>query len=231
MSRIAKVYTLRATSAIEIHQKLSTINTVVTNPLPRMNNLVLNGNRITGNLIIPYTDVVGFTNSKSYTFVLDVESGLTYIIGDTDGRDEAVHILNSTIDASANTIELKELTNQNIITDIFQILQAQHGRNFIKKMKLTFGATGLLFGGSTTPFYELEYRFVGNTCASTHPNYQSFVQNAIRIKANFGIFRLGPISHPTKPTTITINDDFSVRLWTDFPPQSWIAVLDILTNF
>lgn len=230
MPYVARVFTLRMASAIDIHNQLLPLTGQDNRTFPRIDNLVLNNNRITANVSVQYFGVGNLQNIETYHCVFDVNSRLVYIMGGTDGRSAIVQLLNRSIDPNFNVIEPRELTNENVIDDIFQVLRNQNARNFIKKMKLTFGIRGLQYQ-DPTPLYELEYRFVGNVCASTHVDYRTFVDNATSIKVNFGIYELGALERTDSPTSLGVSQDYSFRLWLDLPATDWIDLLDILTAF
>lgn len=228
MSQTAQVYRLRVNSAADIRNSLNDFTGRAANSFPRIENLRRASNRVTGTLLAQAIEH-GDTIFPVCDFVFDTNSGLCYLIGSAAGRVAGVDILGRQIDDNNEVISHMELTNENILEDIFEILKDQHVGNFIKKLKLTFGATGLRYH-SRTPLYELEYRLIGNVCASTHTDYDRFVNGAIGIRANFGIFNLGSVER-RNPTTLSVSQDCSFRLWFDLPPSEWITILDMLTNF
>lgn len=232
MPQTAQVFRLRVNTSNQIHQALTNLTGKTQEVYPRIENLSLDPttNRVIGSIHIRILEG-GFTVYPVFYFVCDVNTTYCYMIGSSGGRYNAIEVMNKEIDPDNPVITPIELTNDNVLEDIFGLLKSANNRNYIKKMKLKFGSNGLFFGDNNSPLYELEYRFVGNICASTHTEYQRFITGAIHVNANFGIWSLSTINRPLKATTLTVNKDFSFRLWFDYPYGDWINILDILTRF
>lgn len=236
MSMSAKIYNIMLNDPELIFTSIQPLSESV--GIPRIDNLENNNERITGRLVVEEISR-GIADVETYEFIFDFNRESFYLIGRSAIRDTAISTLNNSINSEINAIEQVELTSNQIVTDIFQLIRNSDNRNFIQKLRLMFGRQGVSYLGgrrvrnyTDIPLYELEYRFIGNQCASNHLDFRRFTDNAIKLSARFGIWTLGPIdkSNGTSPLKLEIRQDFSFRVWTHLPGTTWIEILNIFSH-
>lgn len=153
-----------------------------------------------------------------------------YLAGRKDARDMALDAF-ETLDALDGLITPHTLDNEHVAQGILERLRRQHNGNFIKRLRMQFGVTGIDYHNAT-PLYRLEYQLVSDTCASTHRSFDEFVRAATQVNATFGIVqlldRIVRTDKGDSPASLNVSPNSSVSCYMDLEEDAWYDILDYL---
>lgn len=227
-SRSAKVYKILDNNADLISQALRNMQSDSDQEFPRTEQVRMQERDSVEGIIWISRPNIGNLRCE---FLFRTNTNKAYLLGTTEAREAAYHVLNDLDGLERNMTEM-EITNRQLVDDVRNKLIAKHPRNFIKKMSLEFGVQGISYHNNTN-LYKLNYELVENTCGSTHSSFDKFVNAAQIVKVRFGIFEFFNIKRQgkrDKPAAMNMSTNFTVSFYSDIECTDWYNMLDYLAN-
>ena len=227
-SRSAKVYKILVNNLDDLLNPLNKMSSTDKTKFPRTDNVKkLQNGDIEGKIWVSKPNL----GDIPCVFLFKKKTKKLYLLGPNDARGLAYGTLNK-LNGEEGFIQEANITNRQLVDDIRKKLTEKDPDNFIKKISLEFGLTGIKYYNQTN-LYKLDYELIQNKCGSTHRSFDKFVDSANIIKVKFGIKTLFSVDRSDKnanPAPMNMRTDFALSFYFDILDKDWYDILDYLVK-